>query len=471
MRISSGIPGLDEVLRGGLNKGWTYLVKGEAGCGKTIFGLQFLLKGLKTKEKCVFVSFDETLEEILAQAEEFKWNLEDIIFVDKVKEMDILSGDILFYDVDTFSELQRFLESITKLKGMEYVDRVFIDGVGAIGDVIKDRILSRRVFSSLINLFNSMNCTTIISSEIGFGDELLSYLTSGEFILEKVKKENEEIVRTINVSKYRAGKVYLGRHYFEINENGIEVYPIIPVLKKKKYGRILFSTGDKNLDSMLGGGIYKGSKVLIAGKSGVGKTLISMQILKENDKKGKPSLFLSFEESESFIEERYLGVFNYIPSKIIIKDLSEITNPGKIYKIILDDVKSINPEIVVIDPVNYLEDNSLSKSEFKKILCLLLSQLSSVGITTVYTYEVTQPLTEFHFTGIGLSRFADYLVVGKYMEIYGELLKTIAVMKNKFGNHEKTFRVLSVKKGEGLEIGPPLKEWSGIITGMIEKKK
>ena len=472
MKIPSGIPGLDEILRGGLNKGWTYLVKGEAGCGKTIFGLQFLLEGVRNKEKCIFISFDETLDEITAQAENFNWNVEDIIFVDKVKDMDILAGDITFYDFDTLSELQKFLDSIIKLKEIEQVDRVFIDGAGAIGDVIKDRILCRRVFSSLINFFNSMSCTTIISTEIeAFKDGLLSYLTSGEFILEKVKKENEEVIRTINVSKYRGGKVYLGRHYFEINESGIEIYPIIPVLKKKKYSRVLISTGDKNLDSMLGGGIYKGSRVLIAGKSGVGKTLISMQILKENDRRGSPGLLYSFEESESFIEERFLGIFNHVPSKIVIKDLSETTNPGKIYKIILDDVKAINPEIVVLDPVNYLEEQSFSKMEFKKILSLILSQLSNAGITTICTYEVSQPLTEFHFTGVGLSRFADYLIIGKYMEIYGELLKTIAVMKNKFGNHERTFRVLNVKKGKGLEIGPPLKEWSGIITGMIEKKR
>ena len=84
-------------------------------------------------------------------------------------------------------------------------------------------------------------------------------------------------------------------------------------------------------------------------------------------------------------------------------------------------------------------------------------------------YEITQPVSEFHFTGAGMSRFADYLILGRHMELEGELLKAIAIVKNRFGNHERTIRILDVESGKGLKIGEPLKKYSGLMSGVIQK--
>jgi circadian clock protein KaiC len=465
MKIPTGIPGFDQILKGGLDKGWSYLIKGEPGTGKTTFGLQFLLNG----ERSVYISFDEIHDEVRLQAENFGWDIDSIHFVDKVKDMDILSGSVLFYDYDSIVDITELIESITKLKELESVERVFIDGIGVLKDVTKDDSIYRRILSSIVNFLNSIGATTIISAEMmhGVGKDIISYLVSGEFVLRRVKRRDGRVLRTIEVLKYRGGDAYLGEHYFSITGNGIVVHPIIPVYKPKKYEINLFSTGNAELDRMLGGGIYKGSKVYIAGKTGVGKTSLCLQILKENDERGNVGILYAFDESRDIILRKYKEVFGYEPKKLIIRELSD-ASLGEFYNMVVEDIR-LGPEVIAIDPLNAVDEMALSTAEFISALSLLKEQLEALGITFIGTYEIAQPVFEFHFTGAGMSRFADYLIVGRHMEVEGELLKTIAVIKNRFGNHERTIRVLDIVDGEGLKIGEPLKEYRGLMSGVIQK--
>jgi len=463
MKITTGIPGFDEVLNGGLEKGWSYLIKGSPGTGKTIFGLQFLLNG----KKSVYISFDEVFDEIKLQAKSFGWDISKIHFVDKVKEMDILSGDILFYD--NISEITEFIESITKLKELENVERVFIDGIGVLKDATKDDSIYRRILSSIVNFLNSIGATTIISAEMidEVGKDVISYLTSGEFVLRRIKRKDGRILRTIEVLKYRSGDAYLGSHYFTITPKGIVVYPVIPIHKPKEYEKKMMSTGNTELNKMLGGGILKGSKVYIAGKTGVGKTSLCLQILKANDEEGNIGILYTFDESKDVILKKYKETFNYIPRRLVIREVED-TSLGEFYNMVIRDIE-LEPEIIAIDPLNALDEIATSTAEFLSVLSLLKKQLEGLGITFIGTYEVPQPVGEFHFTGAGMSRFADYLILGRYMEVDGELLKTIAVVKNRFDNHERTIRILDMERGKGLNIGEPLKEYSGLISGVIQR--
>ena len=465
MKIPSGIPGLDEVLKGGLHKGWSYLVKGNPGTGKTIFGLQFLLKG----QKSVYISFDQIFDEVKLQADNFGWDMSNIHFIDKVKEMDILSGNVLFYDYDSIVDIMELIQSITTLKELENVERVFIDGIGVLKDVTKDDSIYRRILSSLVNFLNSIGATTVISAEMvnEVGKDIISYLVSGEFVLRRVKRKDGRILRTIEILKYRGGDAYLGEHYFTITDRGIVIHPIIPVFEGKHHTPDLLSTGNPELDKMLGGGIYRGSRIYIAGKTGVGKTSLCLQILKENDARGGTGILYAFEESRNAILKKYKQIFNYEPEKLIIREVGDVSL-GEFYNLVVQDLK-LNPAMVAIDPLNAVDDLALSTDEFISALNLLKRQLEAVGATFIGTYEITQSVTEFHFTGARLSRFADYLIVGRHMEIEGELLKTLAVIKNRFGDHERTVRVLDIVDREGLKIGKPMKDFRGLMSGVIEK--
>ncbi len=301
------------------------------------------------------------------------------------------------------------------------------------------------------------------------GKDIISYLTSGEFVLRRIKRKDGKVFRTIEVVKYRGGDAYLGEHYFTITSDGIVVHPIIPVFAPKSYEKKLISTGNAELDKMFGGGILKGSRVYIAGKTGVGKTSLCLQILKENDEKGNVGILYTFDESEKIVLKKYKEIFDYEPQKLIVREVDDISL-GEFYNMVVRDIK-LNPEIIAIDPLNAVDDLAVSTSEFLSMLSMLKSQLEAVGITFIGIYEITQPVSEFHFTGAGMSRFADYLLVGRHMEVEGELLKVIAVIKNRFGDHERSARILSIESRKGLKIGEPLKDYSGLMSGVIKKKE
>ena len=472
-KIPSGIPGLDDILNGGIEKGWCYLIKGGPGSGKTIFGLQFLMEGVRNGEKSVYISFDEIREEVERQAENFRWDLSEVHFVDKVSEMDILSTDLPFLDYESLAEIQSIINSIVELKELKDADRVFIDGIGIIRDMVKDPAIYRRIMSSIINYFNRNKITTMISEEFTeIGRGVTSYLTSGEFVLDKVERNDGGILRTLDVVKFRSDYVHLGRHYFEITPNGIVVYPIIPPkISEKRRVRRLISTGSKELDKMLDGGIYEGSTLLITGKTGVGKTNIGLQILMENDKRGEVGVLYVGDETEDVILKRYQELFGYEPEKIVIREFtSHEMSLGKFYNIFTKDFEELKPTVIMVDPLNILQRVSLSENELIRFLKILKDVTHSLGLITVATYEVTKAADVFHFTGAGVSFFADYLLLGRHVEIDGEIQKILTVVKNRFGDHERMARILNFERGVGVRISEPLKSYTGLMGVSLTKK-
>jgi len=470
-RVPTGIPGFDEIVGGGLRKGWTYLLKGTPGSGKTIFGLQFLMEGLRRGEKCAYISFDETADEIRSQAETFGWKLDGIYVIDKVRELDIIGGNMMFYDFDSTAEMVSFVESITRIRELESVDRVFIDGIGALRDLAKDPVIARRILVSITCFLNSIKATTLMSCDMTaeFGKEVISYVTSGEFVLERIERDDGKVLRVLHVLKYRGGDAHLGRHYFDITPKGIVVHPIVPTVRGKLEKRRLLSTGNDELDSMLGGGIYEGASVVISGKSGVGKTNTCLQILKENDRRGYVGILYTFDETEDQIFQRLKTLFNHDPKRIVVREMGTDISLGKFYRTVMEDVKGLKPKVVVIDPVNNLRYIALTQDELLRTVRLIRDQLRSLGCVFVCVDEIAESLSVFRFSSMGLSPYADYLILGRFVEIEGELVKTISVVKNRFGNHERSIRILEIEEGKGLKISEPLKDYRGIMEGVMSK--
>ncbi|RLI78015.1 hypothetical protein DRP05_08510 [Archaeoglobales archaeon] len=131
--VSSGISGLDRVLKGGLIKGCSYLVKGCPGSGKTIFGLQFLLEGVKNDEKSVLISFEESEREVRTQAKSFGWDVDDVVFVDLIKEFDVFSSNFLFLDSGNLAEINSFIQTIARKEELKGVERLLLMGVRFLG--------------------------------------------------------------------------------------------------------------------------------------------------------------------------------------------------------------------------------------------------------------------------------------------------------------------------------------------------
>jgi len=166
--VKTGVPGFDDLIDEGIPRGHTVLVSGGPGCGKTIFGLQYLMDGVTRGEKVAYISFDETKKEVELQAKSFGWDISnpDFYFVDKVHEIDILSSELSFLDYDSVKEIKNFIKSITELDALKDAKRVFIDGIGVLRDVVRHVSIYRRIVSSIVNFLNRNGSTTLISEEL-----------------------------------------------------------------------------------------------------------------------------------------------------------------------------------------------------------------------------------------------------------------------------------------------------------------
>jgi circadian clock protein KaiC len=467
-RISSGVNGLDEVLKGGYIQGYPYLIKGGPGSGKTLFGLHFLAEGILKGEKVVCISFDESVEEIKRQGEDFKLPVDQIKFIDMLSVFGILTKDqIYLWTSSSMSEIFDFIKAIEDVA--VGAKRVFIDGIGVLSDVIGDGALYRRIISTIVRRLSGHNTTTLLSSEAYEepGRSMLSYVVSGEIVLE-VKEVGGRLLRLLRLLKFR-GDAHVGSHYFDIRNGKIRVYPIIEFPVKTGKRKETVSTGNEELDRMFGGGILRGSHVIISGKNGVGKTNICLQLLMENDRRGETGVFYSFDEQEDIILERFRKIFDYEPKKLVFRELENVSSIGEFYANAVEDLREISPSIIVIDPANILEYYSVSKNEIVGVMTKLENMTKESGGIMVSVLEVTEAMDVFHFTGYGVSQFSDYLLSGRHIELGGELLKAIAVVKNRFGDHERSFRLLEIKDGEGLKIGEPLRKFSGIISGHFQE--
>ncbi len=467
-RISSGVHGLDEVLKGGYIQGYPYLIKGGPGSGKTLFGLHFLAEGIRRGEKVVCISFDESVDEIKRQGEDFKVPVDDIKFVDMLSSFGMLTRDqIYLWTSSSMSEIFDFIKAIEDVAAG--AKRVFIDGIGVLSDVIGDGALYRRIISTIVRRLSNHNVTTLLSSEAYEepGRSMLSYVVSGEIVLE-AKERDGRLLRLLRLLKFR-GDAHVGSHYFDIKDSRVRVYPIIDFPVKFARKKETVSTGNPELDRMFGGGILRGAHVIVSGKNGVGKTNLCLQLLMENDRRGETGIFYSFDEQEDIILERFMKIFNYEPKNLVFRQLESISSIGEFYTRAVDDLRELNPSVIVIDPANVLEYYSVSKNEIVGAMTKLENMVKASGGIMVSVLEVTEAMDVFHFTGYGVSQFSDYLLSGRHIELGGELLKAIAVVKNRFGDHERSFRVLDIKDGEGLRIGEPLRDFSGIISGHFQK--
>jgi circadian clock protein KaiC len=467
-RVSSGVYGLDDVLKGGFIQGYPYLIKGGPGSGKTLFGLHFLAEGVRNGEKVVYISFDESVNEIKRQGRDFDIPVDKIDFVDMLSSFGILTKDqIYLWTSSSLSEIFDFIKAIEEVAGD--AKRAFIDGIGVLSDVIRDGALYRRIISTIVRRLSSNGVTTLLSAEAyeDPGRSMISYVVSGEIILE-VRERDGRVLRLLKLLKFR-GDAYIGTHYFDIKQGKIQVYPIIEFPIQRNWKKEIVSTGNLELDRMFGGGILRGSHIIVSGKNGVGKTNICLQLLMENDKRGETGVFYSFDESEDIIFERFKKIFNYEPKNLVFREFENISSIGEFYANAVEDLRNLNPSIVVVDPANVLEYYSVSKNEIVGAMTKLENLMKQSGGIMVSVLEITEAMDVFHFTGYGVSQFSDYLLSGRHIELDGELLKAIAVVKNRFGDHERSFRILEIKDGEGLKIGEPLREFAGIISGHFQK--
>jgi circadian clock protein KaiC len=475
-RAKTGVPGLDDVLVGGLPRGRIYLLKGTAGAGKTTLAMQYLLNGARAGEKGLYVALSESRDELEEVAQSHRWDLSGIELLEIADSAEPRAQDdntlFLPAEVELGETTRRILEAVVRA----HPSRVVIDSLSEIRYLAGTEIRYRKQIMALKQLFMAKNSTAIlVDDEVsGSGMSLIESIAHGVLLLQQIVPRYGPERRQLVVSKLRGVKYRGGFHDLRINTGGLVVFPrLIPEEHIKPFQPQMLESGLPELDRMLGGGLDRGTTTLVIGPAGTGKSAVAAQYATAAALRGESSLFLIFEESREtlFARTSALGIpmaEQVDAGRIRLRAMNpvEIT-PGEFTQIVRDAVEQQGTQLVVIDSLNGYFNAMPEENLLELQLHELFRYLRQLGVSVILTlaqHGIVGPLAG---GPIDLSYLADTLVLLRYFEAGGQIRKSISVPKKRAGRHESTIREMAMDR-RGLHVGAPLTAFRGVLTGLPE---
>lgn len=472
-RASTGIEGLDYILKGGLSRNRLYLVQGNPGTGKTTMGLQFLLEGERKGEKGLYITLSESKEELLAVGKSHGWNLERLDIHDLTVSGDTLRDDSRY---TVFHPAEVELDETTRavLNEVERVDpaRVVFDSLSEMRMLASDPLRFRRQILALKQYFIGRNCTVILLDDrtAEVTHRQLESIAHGVINLEYVPTEYGKQRHNIRVVKMRGVNFQSGSHDFNIETGGIVVFPRLgsPEIKVPFQPGTL-KTNLEDLEKLLGGLDY-GTSTILTGPAGIGKSTMSMMYALTAAQNGERSAVYLFDEHVETLYQRTaalgLDIKKYVADGLInirqIK-LAELT-PGELAHLVRLEVEQHNTRMVIIDSVNgYLMSTPQERfltMQFHELLGYL-NQRGIVSILVVGQYGLIGTMQ----APIDMSYLADTVILMRYFEAGGEVRQAMSVLKKRTGRHERTIREFRIDRG-GIRLGQPLRDFHGVLTGI-----
>jgi circadian clock protein KaiC len=454
-KAPTGVTGFDEITVGGLPKGRPALVCGSAGCGKTLFSLEFLVNGARQfNEPGVFIAFEETKEELTKNVASLGFDLDRLIRQKKlvvdyvhIERSEIEeTGD---FDLEgLFIRLNHAIDSIG-------AKRVVIDTLEALFAGLPNEMLLRAELRRLFRWLKNKGVTAVITAERGEG--VLTRYGLEEYVADCVILLDNRVVdqittRRLRVVKYR-GSVHGANEYpFLIGERGISVLPVTSIGLTHEASTRRISSGVPRLDAMLGGrGYYRGSSVLISGPAGTGKSTLGARFVEAACGRGEKAVYFSFEESPSQIMRNMKSVgidlARHVQSGLLKFHASRPTYHGLEMHLlgIYDAVKEFRPDVVVFDPLTNLIEIG-SQREVKAMLTRLIDFLKMENVTGVFT-TLTEGGANLDQSQVGVSSLMDAWIIVRNLESGGERNRALYLLKARGLAHSNQVRefVLSSK--------------------------
>jgi circadian clock protein KaiC len=476
VRCASGVEGLDDILAGGLPRDCFYLVQGDPGSGKTTLALQFLLEGVRRGEKVFYITLSETREELLQVARSHGWSIDKIPLLDLSAVENLLRPEAqttVFHpsEVELMKVSQLLLKEVRKVRPK----RVAFDSLSEFRLMAETPLRYRRQLLTLKQQFAKMKSTVLLlddrmTKQAVMDPHVLS-LTHGILEMEQLSPDYGTSRRRLRISKLRAVKFREGYHDYIIATGGLRVFPrMIAAEHHTKFRHAPVSSGIKQLDSLCGGGLDRGTTTLILGPAGTGKSTLVLQYAVQMAKKGERSIIFAFDETRSVMLSRAKALgFNL--EKAIARDTITVQqvdpaelSPGEFAVRILRGVEA-GCKLVAIDSLNGYLNAMPGEKYLNNQLHELSSYLNQQGVITLLVLA-QHGLIAAAEAPVDLSYLSDTVVSLRYFEAYGEVKQAIAMFKKRSGHHERTIREFKLTPGKGIDVGEPLREFQGVLTGV-----
>lgn len=471
--LPTGVPGLDNLLGGGLPEFSFNLIAGTPGSGKTTLAHQIMFSLAKADNRALFFTvLGEPALKMLRYQQQFPFF--DISKINESIRFVNLSADLLDGNFDRVlsrieEEVKNYAPSLVFVDSFRSVVRSAKRGEQGVFEL-------QRFVQQLGMQMTSWQATTFLIGEyLSAESESSPVFTVADGILSLTQNlHRNSMVRKMQVVKIRGQAQAPGLHTFRISDNGIEVFPRVIIeqgeavesAKKLPMRDERVSMGIAGLDDMLGGGLPVGYSLLVVGPSGSGKTILATEFLAEGARKGEAGVIAAFEKS---------------PSQLLSTQLSSLVKTGQVGVIdtrsldlsidetlhdLIEMIDRMGAKRLVIDSLSGFELALAPEfsEDFRGSLYRMIAKLTGMGVTILMTSELEDRFTDLRFSPFGSAFLADAIIVQRYTEMEGQLKRVFSVVKVRGSDHSKDIRLFDITD-KGIVIGETLPGYDGIMSG------
>jgi circadian clock protein KaiC len=456
----TGIPGMDEITEGGLPAGRPTLVAGGAGCGKTLFAMEFLVNGMvQYGEPGVFVAFEENAEELTRNVASLGFDLKKLIkqkklIIDYIRVESREFKEAGEYDLDgLFIRLGHAIDAIG-------AKRVVLDTVEVLFSALPNHAILRAELQRLFRWLKDKGVTAVITAERGEGT--MTRFGLEEYVADCVILLDHRVVeqmstRRLRIIKYRGTLHGTNEYPFLITKNGISVLPITSLGLTHKASSERVSTGVKELDEMMGGkGYYRGSTILLSGTAGTGKSSLAAAFVNAACQRGERCLYFAFEESTDQILRNMrsidIDLAPHVRKGLLQFHVARPTVYGLEMHLVTmyDLVKQYKPQVVVLDPItDFFAVGSVT--EVKAAITRVIDFLKKNRITALFT-SYTSEDEGMDQSVVGVSSLIDTWISLRNLENNGERHRGLFVLKSRGMAHSRQIRSFELTDA-GIKLG------------------
>lgn len=473
-KAPTGIDGLDEITGGGLPRGRPTLICGSAGCGKTLFGMEFLVRGVtEFDEPGAFIAFEETEEELAQNVRSLGFEIEQLIAEGR------FAVDFIQIDRNEIEENGEYdLEGLFIRLGLAIdsigAKRIVLDTLETLFGGLSNEAILRSELRRLFRWLKEKGVTAIITAERGDGaltrQGLEEYVSDCVILLDH-RVHDQVSTRRLRVVKYRGSSHGTNEFPFLIDEDGISVLPITSIGLHHEASEERVSTGVDRLDAMLGGGYYRGSSILVSGTAGSGKTSLASHFADATCRRGERCLYFAFEESRSQAvrNARSIGLDlqRWIDAGLLLHHATRPTFYGLEMHLarMLKLVRDFRPRIVVLDPISNMLSAG-SPAESHSMVTRLVDTLKLQEITGLFTSLNSAGDASLEQTDLGISSIIDSWILLRDIELGGERNRGLYILKSRGMAHSNQIREF-VLTDQGIDLLDVYVGPEGVLTGSM----
>jgi circadian clock protein KaiC len=471
--VPSGIVELDDILAGGYAPARSHLIEGRPGSGKTTLALQFLMAARERGERTIYITLSEGRDELIESAQTHGWSLDGIDIYELVPpelSLDPAREQSIVYSSDL--ELGETVRLV-----MAEVERrapacVVFDSLSDIRLLAGSPLRYRRQVLALKHFFAMRGCTVLFVDDLTeeMDDANLHSLVHGVLRLEQTVIGYGAERRRLRIFKMRGRAFRGGFHDYVIRRGGVKVYPRLVAADHNggfdDPGSLC--SGLPELDLILGGGLDRGTSTLVMGPAGSGKSSLALQFSSAAMRQGDPALFISFDETRRNFCRRAGGIGIDVDGfgelfRFRQVDPAELS-PGELAALVRSDVERGGTRVVVLDSLSGYHHAMPEEQHMMLQMHELLTYLNQQGVVTILVlaqHGLVGPMQ----SPVDLTYLSDTVLLLRFFESAGALRRALSILKKRTGFHEPTIREFRVDRG-GLRVGEPLRDFSGILTGV-----